>query len=385
MGFVLLDRRAFVRNGMRKPVGRRRGRFSTAPAAVTGFLVVLGVCLDRSAMASTACGSSPAGWNAPDGALVLSRSQGPVGGTLSGVGEYRTHSMLAHGNGWVTHATMFSPSTTSWPTYCSTPLNAAELRNGYPGASIVSPGGIYTFLYGGGASVEHLAYQRSCNSAECPSQDGSDIAAWVWNSSPFEWDTSRQDGSQGLYRLLVGTPPRATNYSLFQYRSIEDVNFGGVAWNNGAVCSTFLAYAQYMADKRAVTAYTYPHDAIVGAMNGLMGAVENECRQGIGFWKNIATTITCFENICDDAARQVANCMAVGRCDTDEDDAPNTFAAVRNDPAATATSISPDRLGGWSGHPWEGYLEGSGVSVWAADNEQAVQWNSPGNVYGCWY
>jgi hypothetical protein len=336
-------------------------------------------------MASTACGSSPAAWNAPDGALVLSRSQGPVGGTLSGVGEYRTHSMLAHGNGWVTHATMFSPTTTSWPTYCSTPLNPDELRNGYPGASIVSPGAIYAFLYGGGSSVEHIGYQRSCNSAQCPSDDGSDIANWLWNSSPYEWATSRADGNQGLYRLLVGTPPRATNYSLFQYRLIEGVNFGSVAWNNGAVCSTFLAYAQYMADKRAVTAYTYPHDAVVNAMNGLMGAVENECREGIGFWKNIAVNVTCFENICDDAARQVANCMSVGRCDTDDDDPGNTFAGVRDNPTSTATSISPDRLGGWSGHPWEGYLEGSGVSVWAADTEQAVQWNSGGNVYGCWY
>jgi hypothetical protein len=337
------------------------------------------------AITSTACGSSSTSWNAPDGALVLSRSQGPVGGTLSGVGEYRTHSMLAHENGWVTHSTMYSPSsTTTWPTYCSTPLDPNELRNGYPGASIVSPGAIYGFLYGDGASVEHIGYQRSCSAAECPNDDGKDIAHWLWHSSPYEWVTSREDGNQGLYRLLVGTPPRATTYSLFQYRFIEGVNFGSVAWNNGTVCSTFLAYAQYMADKRPVTAHTYPHDAIVSAMDGLMGAVETDCHDGIGFWKNIAVNITCLENICDDAARQVANCMAVGRCDSDDDDA-NTFASVRDDPGATASSISPDRLGGWSGHPWQGYSEGSGVSVWAADTEQAVQWNSAGNVYGCWY
>jgi hypothetical protein len=61
---------------------------------------------------------------------------------------------------------------------------------------------------------------------------------------------------------------------------------------------------------------------------------------------------------------------------------------VRDDPSSTATSISPDRLGGWSGHPWQGHIdgtEGSGVSVWAADNEQTVQWSSPGNGYGCWF
>jgi hypothetical protein len=293
--------------------------------------------------------------------------------------------MLAHGNGWVTHATMFSPTTTSWPTYCSSPLDANELRDGYPGASLVQPGAIYAFLYGGGSSVEHIGYQRSCNSDRCPNDDGSDIANWLWNSSPYEWVVSREDPGQGLYRLLMGTPPRATNYSLFQYRAIEDLNFGSVAWNNGAVCSTFLAYAQYMADKRPVTAYTYPHDAILSAMNGLMGAVESDCRDGIGFWKNIAVNITCLENICDDAARQVANCMAVGRCDTDDDGSSNTFASVRDDPSSTAISISPDRLGGWSGHPWDGYSDGSGVSVWAADTQQALQWNSAGNVYGCWY
>jgi hypothetical protein len=140
-----------------------------------------------------------------------------------------------------------------------------------------------------------------------------------------------------------------------------------------------------MADKHVVTAYTYPHGAIVSAVDGLMGAVESECHDGIGFWKNIAVNVTCLESICDDAARQVANCMAVGRCDTDDDGYANTFASVRDDPSSTATSISPDRLGGWSGHPWDGYLEGSGVSVWAADTDQALQWNSAGNVYGCWY
>ena len=386
MGAVSFVHLTYVRTGMGRHVGRfRRSPDAVRRAVATSLLLAIGMYSGPAALASTACGASPAGWNVPDGALVLSRSQGPVGGTLSGVGEYRTHSMLAHGNGWVTHATMFAPSTNSWPTYCSTPLNVGELRNGYPGASLVSPGGIYTFLYGGGSSVEHLGYQRSCNSAECPNQDGSDIASWLWNSSPYEWLPSRQDGSQGLYLLLVGTPPRPTNYSLFQFRFIEGVNEGGVAWNNGAVCSTFLAYAQYMADKRAVTAHTYPHATIVSAMNGLMGAVETECRQGIGFWKNLAVNVTCFESICDDAARQVANCMSVGRCDTDDDGPGNTFAGVRDDPASTATSISPDRLGGWSGHPWEGYLEGSGVSVWAGDNEQSVQWNSPGNVYGCWF
>jgi hypothetical protein len=380
---TLLRRGSFGLRGT-FPLGAPYGHRAVKSLGVAALVLGWGGSARAVAITGTACGSTSTAWNAPDGALVLSRSQGPVGGTLSGVGEYRTHSMLAHGNGWVTHSTMVSPETTGWPTYCSTPLDPNQLRNGYPGASLVSAGAIYAFLYGGGSSVEHLGYQRSCNSAECPSGDGSDIANWLWNASPYAWVPSVVDSTQGLYRLLVGTPPRASNYSLYQYRAIEDVNYGMVAWNDGSVCSTFLAYAQYMADKRPVTAHTYPHDAVVSAMNGLMGAVESECRNGIGFWKNIAVNVTCLENICDDAARQVANCMAVGRCDTDDDDA-NTFASVRNDPASTAVSISPDRLGGWSGHPWDGYIDGSGVSVWAGDTEQAVQWNSPGNVYGCWH
>jgi hypothetical protein len=292
--------------------------------------------------------------------------------------------MLAHGNGWATHSSMYAPGTTGWPTYCSTPLDGDELRNGFPGASQIPQGAIYTFLYGGESSVEYIAYQRGCNSGECPNDDGQSVADWAWNDMPYEWGTSRQDGSQGFYRLKIGNPPNLTNYSLYQYRTIEQVNVGQSAWNNGVVCATLIAYAHYMSEKGTVNAYTYPHAQVVNAMNGLLGAVEDECNQGIGFWKGLATNITCFESICDDAARQVANCMAVGRCNTD-DDGSNTFASVRDDPNSTATSISPDRLGGWSGHPWDGYLDGSGVSVWAGDNDQALQWNSAGNVYGCWF
>lgn len=350
----------------------------------TGVLEVLGgggAPAYAGGTGSVACGSSPASWNVPNGAIVLSRSSGPVNGVLSSLGEYRTHSMLAHDNGWVTHAAMYTPGITSWPTYCSTPLNASELKDGYPGASQIPAGGVYQFLYGG--SVEYVAFQRGCNSAACPNDDGAAIADWVWNAMPYEWTPSRQ-GSDGFYRIEVGTPSVLTNYSLYQFRDLQSINTGGATWNDGVVCATVLAYAQYMAGKGAIEPYLYPHAQVANGITGLVGAVEDECNRGVGFWKGLGATITCFEGICDDAARQVANCMAVGRCDTDSDGS-NTFASVRDDPAATATSISPDHLGGWSGHPWEGYLDGSGVSVWAADSEQTPQWNSPGSVYGCWF
>jgi hypothetical protein len=44
---------------------------------------------------------------------------------------------------------------------------------------------------------------------------------------------------------------------------------------------------------------------------------------------------------------------------------------------SSARSISPDRLGGWSGHP-------TSTSLWAVSPAYNVQWNAPGAVYGCW-
>ena len=84
------------------------------------------------------------------------------------------------------------------------------------------------------------------------------------------------------------------------------------------------------------------------------------------------------QGICDDAARQVRNCMSAGRCDTDSS---SVWSSVANDGTTVARSISPDRLGGWSGHPYTG----AGVSVWAYDTSNTVQWNSGGSVYGCWF
>src|SRR5881394_313578 len=66
------------------------------------------------ATSSVACGSQPAGNNIPGGAQFFSRAAGPVKGAIDGVGEYRTHSGISHGNGWYTHSTMFEPSRRDW-------------------------------------------------------------------------------------------------------------------------------------------------------------------------------------------------------------------------------------------------------------------------------
>jgi len=324
-----------------------------------------------------ACGSAPAGWSAPNGALVLSRGEGPVRAVLDAVGEYRTHSMISHGpGGLVTHETMHSPGTTGWPTYCSTPLRVEELRSGYPGASRVNQGAIYQYLYGG-SSLQYIAYQQSRSSAGYDG-NGAAIANWILAGMPAVAVASRQNAAQTLQRL-VGPGGQLLNYVLYQYRDIQTVNTGGVGWNNGMVCSTFLSHAHYRAGFGAVSPYTYSHAQLVTAGNALYGSVQSECETGLGFWTGLGAAVSCFESsICDDAARQVRNCMVAARCDTDSS---SVWNAVAGDSTTVARSISPDRLGGWSGHPWSG----PGVSVWAYDGNNALQWNSAGNVYGCWF
>ncbi|MFL5343306.1 MAG: hypothetical protein ACJ8AT_00835 [Hyalangium sp.] len=325
------------------------------------------------------CGSSSSGWNVPNGAIVLSRSSGggPVTAVLDAVGEYRTHSMFSHGpGGQVTHETMYTPGTTGWPTYCSTPINPGELTSGYPGAGRINQGGIYQYLYGGGGSLEYIAYQRSRTSAGYDTK-GETVSNWLLNSMPTVATASRQDGGQTFYRYK-GPNGYPLNYVLYQYRDLETVNTGGAGWNNGMVCSTLISHAQYRAGFPAIDAYTYNHSLLQTAGNSLESSVENECNTGLGFWKGIGSTITCFENICDDAGRQVRNCMSAGRCDTDDG---SIWSNIYNNAATVSRSISPDRLGGWSGHPYTG----SGVSLWAYDTSNTIQWNSGGNVYGCWF
>lgn len=347
-------------------------------AALVAALVAAPAALAGSSDTSdVACGSTSAGWNAPNGSLVLSRgSGGPVTAVLDAVGEYRTHSMMSHGpGGQVTHETMYFPGTNGWPTYCSTPVKAGELTTGYPGASRVNQGAIYQSLYGGG-SLQYIAYQRSRDSAGLNTK-GETVTNWILSSMPTQTVTSKQNSGQTLLRLK-GTNGYPLNYVLYQYRDIESVHTGGAGWNNGMVCSTLIAHAQYRAGFGAVDPYIYDHSKLVNAGNALYNSVEDECGSGLGFWGSVGSTITCFENICDDAARQVRNCFVAGRCDTDSS---SVWSNIANDANTVARSISPDRLGGWSGHPWTG----SGVSVWAYDTSNTVQWNSGGNVYGCWF
>ncbi|MBU8894286.1 hypothetical protein DRW03_11870 [Corallococcus sp. H22C18031201] len=338
---------------------------------------VLAGCLAVSALgfaapaAASECGSTSAGWNAPNGAVVLSRSDGPIKDVLNAVGEYRTHSMLSHGaNGGVTHATMKDPAQNGWPSVCATPLNATQLQYGYPGLEQINQGGIYHYLYDpDGSGPEFIAWQLG------DATGAATVADTMWFNHPYTTDASLVDSSQVIDRPLRNGD--RVSYSLYQYRDLESVaSLPGNSVNNGMVCSTFLAYAHNYAGRGFVSAYTYPHDRIASAADSLYTGIYNHCKESLGWFQNAALTVICpvFWNVCGNAGNQVANCMTSNRCDTSTS---VIWRATKNDGNATATSISPDRIGGWGVHPVN-------TTLWATDYSHQVQWNSGGNVYGCW-
>jgi hypothetical protein len=97
----------------------------------------------------------------------------------------------------------------------------------------------------------------------------------------------------------------------------------------------------------------------------------------VGFWAGLLRSVSCpFYDVCENAGDQVTNCMAANACATDDN---SIWHGIRDDPNATATSISPDRLAGLSPH-------GVGTTVWSYDQGyHPIAWNAPGAQYGCWY
>jgi hypothetical protein len=337
-------------------------------------LAVLGVAAD--AAAEQACGYSSSGWNAPNGAAVFTRGEsGPITAVITSLGEYRTHSLLSHGPGRaVTHTTMRTPGQNSWPTVCDTPIKTNELRSGIPGLERINQGGAYRYIYGADTSdmgTKFVAYQ--VGDAQRAALIGDHV---LWDYGLVS-QKSEADGSQFIYRPWVrgGVSP----YVLFQYRNSEGTPYGGSAYNNGMVCSTFLAFAHQGAGDNYVAPFTYSHATIANAANSLYSNVKAECKDSLGYWGNIGASVGCpFFDVCGSAGNQVTNCMATTECGSTNGD---KWRAVRDNPAATATSISPDRVGGWAGHSWGGPED----SVWSTDWNTEVQWNSGGNVYGCWH
>ncbi|WNG32846.1 hypothetical protein F0U61_03865 [Archangium violaceum] len=332
-------------------------------------VAVSALALAGSAHAEGECGSTSAGWNAPNGAVVFDRGPGPIRDVLDAVGEYRTHSMLSHGPGVsVTHATMNTPSQASWPGVCTKPMQGNDLRYGYPGLQQVNQGGIYMYMYGNGVGPEWTGWQQGD-----PAQAAL-IGDSIWYNHPFVTDVSRHDGGQTIDRPVRNG--YRVNYSLFQYRDLQSAHqTPGDAVNSGMVCSTFMAYAHSYAGRGVVTPYTYSHAQIANASNSLYTGVYNQCKQSLGWFTNALLTVACpFYNVCGNAGNQVANCMSANMCDSSDS---RYWKSVRDDANATARSISPDRVGGWGVHPINN-------TTWGPDYSHQLQWNSGGNVYGCW-
>ncbi len=102
--------------------------------------------------------------------------------------------------------------------------------------------------------------------------------------------------------------------------------------------------------------------------------MQNECNGNFGFWGSILVDIGCpFYNVCENAGDQVTNCMSSNACSSNDN---SIWHGVRDNPGATARSISPDHLRG---------IYSASTDSWAADQAyHQVQWNAPGAQYGCW-
>jgi len=313
------------------------------------------------------CGYVPALWNAPYGSVVLSRSNGgPIRPVIVAIGEYYTHSMLSLGTSGIVHGEMKTPAQSSWPTVCTRPLDANQLQYGYPGVEQINLGGAYADLQGeeitpvyqwGDAGKTAALANWAVGAAQTSTQSQSDRSIWI----------SR--------KLRNGAP---ISYSLYQYREIEQANqVPSNSVNNGMVCSTFLSWAHVESGVGYVPAFTYDHVLIANGANALFNAVQNACSSGVGFWSALLRSVSCpFYNVCENAGDQVTNCMAANACATNDN---SIWHGVRDNPAATATSISPDRLAGLPPH-------NVGTTVWSYDQGyHPIAWNAPGPQYGCWY
>jgi len=373
---------------------------------------------------TVACGAVQASWNAPKGAIVGLRRDGTVSAMLEAVGEYRTHVMMSHGvGGSVTHAMAHDPGVNDWPTLCSRPLRAKELEHGYPGASRIDQGGAYTVIHGPTSPVEHIGYTIGADPDARAAAEA--VADTAWYDMPAQWLPSRRDPSQGFYLLSETGEDHACDYnwyshgdnflscpsswrgsgdgcdcgcqwtdsdcgagdfqrleySNFQYHDVEQRHRAGAqVRNNGVECASLIALLYNRDSGDVIAPHTYAHDDMIAGAVALYNDIEDKCADGLGTFGRIATGVACFENICDDAARQARNCFIdPSHCDSDSE---GPWRKLLHDPSATATTISPDKIVGASGHAGRGQ---PGAGPWSGQPELPLTWNSGGNVYGCWF
>lgn len=329
---------------------------------------------------SKACGCSPAGWNVPNGAVISSRgTTGPITGVIDAIGEYYTHSMLSHGPGstkWVSHTTMKTPGV-NVSIFGDDQIPVDEIRYGYPGPAQINMGGVYKSLYSG--SVDAVKWTDGGST-------GAVVTDWLWYSVPscssvssgpcYYVAYSQQQGSYSYsteYVYVIGRKYNGTtyrhSYGVYQYmddaRVPEGDDMSDPGWS--MECSTFVAWSMASSTGQVMTSKVYANPVIGPAAYQLHASVTGECKSGAGWFGGLFVD-------CPDIADQMVNCFTgFGSCNDDRASTWQSVAASRS-----ATSISPDRIIGVNGHTGTN-------SPWAGKAQYDVQWNSGGQVCGCWF
>lgn len=346
-----------------------------------------------SAQATSHCGSTSAGWNAPLGAAVFNSSSGPIQAVIGAIGEYRTHSMLSHGpDGWVTHATSDNPALNTGNLspfgdgICNAPLDPNFLTASTPGLETISQGAIYQFLYGD-PGLNFIAYQQAMTTPDSVGL-GND---WLGTGMSWMTSTSVDDPNQTIFGLAYnGTK---IHYGWYQYMNLQGAAQGVPGVDTGLVCSTSLSLWQHDA-LSSTPGYTgdilpryYAPSVAQPAAQALYNATYNQCESQTGmfssltsFAETIGSCVLCLDcNLCDEAADQMTNCFTGNDCASSDDSEWQSIVS-----STGSSTISPDDVGCWNGNGTGAPCFNAGSSVWGWDDSEDLQWNSGGNDYSCW-
>jgi hypothetical protein len=327
----------------------------------------------------------------------------------------------------VTHATAVTPPTNTdtspywWPgdtvvSECWNPISSGFLYNSMPGLETTGQGGIYSFLYGVAATDPvFIAYQRSYDNGSWSGAQANAISTQSFNGWGMSWSDWYSDTGMGAANnassgisgdgstLVYGRAYNGSqvHYGWYQYMNIQGTPTGTPGYNTGVVCSSSLAMWNYEAGYGQVNARTYYNGPINNGANALWNAVQNDCNTTTGwfssfgsFFTNLGWSALCVgvndwsEGVCGQAADQMVNCFADNNCGQSNYhnySQKQWQGALSN--GAQAIGISPDDVACWgdnNGSSSTNACTGAGSSVWGADGNQTVQWNSGGNSYYCW-
>lgn len=322
------------------------------------------------------CGSSPADWNVPNGSLVFLRSDGPIAAMIKAAGEYRTHVEVAHViagqdgslQRWLSHAMMKAPGYNLITPF----VIPADLIAGYPGAEQVGMGAAYTLHQ----NAEFQRYQTG-------GTGGLTVASWLWTGTQYYQECNGSDCYYRIKTCASGSCP--IRYGLYPFRNSGGVENGTSAdgtlssWNDATHCAGLVTWAVKQAGQPVIQPYTYSHSKLSSALYTMYQTLKTSCSEQAGYYGYMGSFLNTLFGICNSVANQVTNCLVSGPSYNCADTHKSIWEGVAINTSTTARSTSPDRLGGWSGHPWDGT-----TGPWAPFSDVVVQWNQGGSKYGCW-